>query len=113
VALNEFMSIETNIATLDAVQRSHSDSIERLSGICTELAHTIGDINTTQKVAMEILTGQQRQLDDVKKQTTKLFEKTDEFDAFRQQSKGGGFAWERVMAYVAIAIAAWTAYRTH
>ena len=107
------MSIKTNMATLETIQKTHSESLERLSGICTELAHTIGDINTTQRVAMEILNGQQRQLDDVKKQTTKLFEKTDEFETFKQQNKGDKFAWERVMAYVAIALAAWTAYRTH
>ena len=78
-----------SLAAAEVMINQHTDAIDRLSVVCTDLAKSIADINTTQQVAMQILRNQQTQIDehrqqrerdiaDVKAQTSKLFATTDE-----------------------------------
>ena len=102
---------------MEAIQNSHTDSLDKLSTVCRDLAKTVGDINTTQAVAMEILRAQQREIEEGKKHTQVLFSKASDFQEFRSQFSGGKLILIGALMFVGWlvtnGISAWIAMKTH
>ena len=107
----------SKIATLEAVSESHTRNIDKLSDICTTLARTVGDINTTQLLMKQLVEQIQAEAHDLKKETQQISLRVAVVESWKQKFSGGwfvvGVGATATCSIIGLILLAIQTYRTH